>query len=177
MVNFFEVLGGLKARITDVAAAKVLGSPPGEIMVRAPAIQRGAEQQAAGDSKRQSGEIPEVRWLYWGDPTPEGGVTIFTTKQGFALLKDDAQMVRFQTAHRIARWVMSQPRWAASNSPRSQTSVVNEILCHASGLVNDPDMSVEYQVNSSQNVYCTVLGFPLENPSDGSPAPPDDVPV
>ena len=117
MVNFFDALDGLKTRITGVTAAKVLGAPPGEIMVRAPAVQYGAEQQAAGDSKRQTGEIPEVRWLYWGDPTTAGGVTIFTTKKGYALLQDDSEIVRFQAAHRIARWVTSQPRWAGNRQP------------------------------------------------------------
>jgi hypothetical protein len=175
MTNFLYTLAGLKTRVTDAAAPKVLGAPIDELLVRAPALRRGANQQAAGRSARQDGEIPEVNWLFWGNPNPGGGVTIFTSDKGWALLRDDAQTVRWQTAHRIARWVTAQSRWGEAKSTRSINSVANEILCHAHDVVNDRDLSIEYEVDTVQMFVCTALGFDLsEDPSSGVPVPPDE---
>lgn len=176
MFNFLDTLAGLKTRVTGLTANKVLGAPPGEVTVRSSAVQLGAHQAAASSNRGQDGEIPEVQMLFWGEPKPGGGVTIFTSKEGFALLQDESESVRFQAAHRIARWVMSQQRWRAANSPRSQNSVVNEILCHAHWVNDDPDMSVEYVVDSTQQVGCLLIGFPLgEDPPSGTPVPDEGV--
>lgn len=176
MSGFLDALAGLKTRVTNLTATKVLGAPAGEVIVRAPAVGFGAQQAAERKSNHQKGEIPEVRMLFWGDPKPGGGVTIFTTTEGFALLQDDNEFVRWQTAHRIAAWVMSQSRWLDAKSARSRNSVANEILCHAHWLVDDSDMSVEYVPNPTQKAECWALGFELgEEPPPETPAPEEGV--
>jgi hypothetical protein len=176
MSGFLDALAGLKTRVTSLTATKVLGAPPGEVLVRAPAVRLGAQQAAENRSNHQPGEIPEVRMLFWGAAQPGGGVTIFTTTQGFALLQDENEFVRWQTAHRIAAWVMSQSRWIETKSPRSRSSVANEILCHAHWLVGDSDMSVDYVTDPLQKVECRALGFELdEEPPPDTPAPDEGV--
>lgn len=177
MANFLDTLAGLQDTITGATTSKVLGAPKDEVVVRAPAIRRGAAQQAAGKSKTEATtDIKEIRSLYWGDPNPGGGVTIFTSKEGFELLKHDNDFIARRTAHRIAAYVLAKPRWQAAGSDRSQNSVVNEILCHA--FFSDDQMSIEYFFNDTQTTRCFLIGFPLDNDSlDGAPAPPDDVPV
>lgn len=177
MANFLDTLGGLKEKITGSTVPKVLGAPQNEVIVRAPAIQRGAAQQAAGKSQLEATpDISEVNSLFWGDPKPGGGVTILTSKAGFALLRDDNNWIALQTARRIAAYVMAKPRWMEAQSDRSQNSVTNEILCHA--FFFDEQMSIEYFLGDTQTTRCLIAGYPLENdPPSDTPAPPDDVPV
>ena len=172
MNGFFDALAGLRTRVTSLTATKVLGAPPGEVIVRAPAVRFGSQQAAEGRSNHQKGEIPEVRMLFWGAPNPGGGVTIFTTKQGFALLQDDNEFVRWQTGHRIAAWVMSQSHWIEARSPRSQNSVASEILCHAHWLVDDYRHERGLRPDPIQKAECWALGFELgEEPPPETPAP------
>ena len=176
MTNFLDTLAGLKETITGSTIPKVLGAPKDEVIVRAPAIKRGATQQAAGETGLEATpDISEVRSLFWGSRAPGGGVTIYTTKAGYDLLNDDNKWKALQTARKIAAYVMAKPRWKEAQSDRSINSVANEILCHVAFF--DDQMSIEYYLSDTQTTRCMLIGYPLEDSPPDEPAPPDDVPV